>query len=474
MSRLSWTPEDEKAAYPLLAEPSSPVLSSRRRRLPTRLLERATLLVLVGAVVYLSRERREALSSPSRKQRTDERCDAYALPGVLRISLDPSERHLNAWEPSLSTCRPVDYLSMMLERGPRRKELDFLRNRTVVLFGDSVDRGFTEHLCRWANEREELIDEEHPLSPPLPAGREYPPEGYRSLHSRFPPGQPDRFWPGVPFGRPHICHIRKYNFRVVQVFQFGVDEEDEWLTQQNHFVPPGGFEERFDQILLPLLDNIAQERSEKEGSPASPIPDLVSFTSTFWTPFRHVRLLGHSTNAADWERELGTWAPPTREWQNWFERRWTKAVRHIGRAWSGEEKPPKLVFRELQQILARDDIPSNHVQLAIDVGRRVVDLLREESAAARSSESWAAWQGEEAELGATWVGQERDEVGTSRLDERLEVLEWGKRFMAQQAKFTDNGPAGVHPHPLPGSYLFWNMLLDRLHRSVHANADEEM
>ncbi|GAA5917729.1 hypothetical protein JCM6882_009364 [Rhodosporidiobolus microsporus] len=420
---MSWTPEEEKARYPLLDEPSSPT------------------------------------------------CDAYAQPGVLRVSLDPSEQHLNAWEPALSTCRPIDYLSSLLASGPRRPELDFLRNRTVVLFGDSVDRGFTQHLCRWAKEREELIDEEHPLAPPLPAGREYPPDSYRSHHSRLPAGEPELFWPGVPFGRPHICHIRKYDLRVVQVFQFGVDEEDEWLTKMNHFYPPGGFEQRFDQILLPLLDNLARQRSEKEGRAVSSIPDLVSFTSTFWTPFRHVRLLSNSSTAADWERKLETWAPPRREWQNWFERRWTEAVRHVGAAWGQEGKRPKLVFRELQQILARDDIPSNHIQLAIDVGRRVVDLLRAESAAARSSEGWAEWQAAKGELGPTWVGNGREEAERLALDERMEVLEWGRRFMGQQVKFTDDGPAGVHPHAMPGSWLFWNMLLDRLQRHVAA---EEM
>ncbi|GAA6038793.1 hypothetical protein JCM8097_002893 [Rhodosporidiobolus ruineniae] len=367
----------------------------------------------------------------------------YSLPGVLRVSLDPSTRHLNAWEPSLSPCRPTDFLTPLFSAGPRSPSLEFLQNKTVVLFGDSVDRGFVQHLCVWAREREETVDEESPLKPPYPEGREYPPDGYRTHLSRLPAGESDLFWPAVPFGQPHICHLRKYNFRVVSVFQFGVDDEDEWLTKMNHFYPPGGLEDRFDQILLPLLENIAHERSEKEGRPVSPIPDLLSFTSTFWTPFRHVRTLHNSTTAAEWEKKLGTWAPPTSDFQHWFERRWAQAVRHIGDAWAGRGKKPKLVFRELQQILARDDIPSNHVELALSSGRRAVDLLRSESSAARAGlAEWEAWKGFEAELGEAWEQSGREAAKERDLGRRVEVLEWGRRFMGQQVKFTDDGPAG--------------------------------
>lgn len=38
-----------------------------------------------------------------------------------------------------STCQPVDYTSMILERTDSQ-ELDFVRDRIIVLFGDSIDR----------------------------------------------------------------------------------------------------------------------------------------------------------------------------------------------------------------------------------------------------------------------------------------------------------------------------------------------
>ncbi|GAA6008344.1 hypothetical protein JCM10207_000092 [Rhodosporidiobolus poonsookiae] len=403
MTSLAWTPEEEKAVFPLLGGGGE--------------------------------------TKPAR------------APGVLRVSLNQSERHLNRWEPALSSCQPIDYLSILLAKGPRREELDFLRDKTVVLFDDSVGRGFTEHLCMWAGEREELIDEDHPLAPPYPEGREYPPDGYVSLH-----GYKD-FWPGVPFGRPHICTIRKYNFRVVQIFGFGLQEEDEWMSKMNHFYPPGGYEDRFDQILLPLLDNLAARRTLEEGRPVSPVPDLVTLTSSFWTTLRAAHsldsLVNPNSTAQEWEKKLGNWAPPTREWGEWFARRWSEAVRHVGSKWKDAERKPRLVFRELMMVLARDDIPSSRLAAEIDIGRRVIELLKEESVAAQSAAGWEEWrERERSEFGAGWTAAEaREEVLDAAVGERLEVLEWGRRFMGQQVKHTDDGAAGVHPHPLPGSWL---------------------
>ncbi|GAA5865566.1 hypothetical protein JCM8547_007651 [Rhodosporidiobolus lusitaniae] len=446
----------------------------KRRRLNGRTLERVLLVVLGGVVLWAVGRRMGTAAGGKGGGKVEtavkaQRCDPYSLPGHLQVSLNPSERHLNRWIPALSTCKATDYLSMLLDKGPWKSELEWLRGRTVVLFGDSVDRGFAQHLCMWAHEREELIDEEHPLAPPYPPGREYPPPGYRWDGTTTRPGQDDLFWPGVPFGRPHVCTIRKYDFTVVQVFQFGVDDEDEWLTQRRHFYPPGGFEERFDQILLPLLENLATRKSNQTGRAVSPVPDLVSFSSTFWTPFRHVRLL-QSRAETEWEKKLDTWAPPRTEFVSWFTRRWTEAVRHVGVAWpaggEGEKKRPKLVFRELQQIFARDDIPSNHVEVAIQVGRRVVDVLREEGEASLTEEVRGDWKAGEGELGKDWVAGEKERAREMGLGRRLEVLDWGRKFEGQQVKYTDDGAAGVHPHPLPGSWLFWNMLLDILHRHV--------
>jgi hypothetical protein len=94
---------------------------------------------------------------------------------------------------------------------------------------------------------------------------------------------------------------------------------------------------------------------------------------------------------------------------------------------SNFETDERIHIGELQQILSRSDIPSNHVQLAIDVGRGVVDTLREESVAAKGSDvEWEAFRAQD--RGEAWVEGERENARVSGLGE-VEVLEWGRRFM---------------------------------------------
>jgi hypothetical protein len=105
---------------------------------------------------------------------------------------------------------------------------------------------------------------------------------------------------------------------------------------------------------------------------------------------------------------------------------------------SNFETDERIHTGELQQILSRSDIPSNHVQLAIDVGRGVVDNLREESVAAKGSdEEWEAFRAEG--RGEVWVEGERKNARESGLGE-VEVLEWGRRFMGMFPLFPSAFP----------------------------------
>lgn len=109
--------------------------------------------------------------------------------------------HMNRWEPLDvdSPCRPIDYTSMIRGRSSSHV-VDFAINRTIVLFGDSIDRecvnclsshrirtthcehllmdcvtastSHNDHLCQFFNGRYEMIDADHPWSPPYPVGEE--------------------------------------------------------------------------------------------------------------------------------------------------------------------------------------------------------------------------------------------------------------------------------------------------------------
>lgn len=61
-------------------------------------------------------------------------------------------------------------------------DLEFMRNKTVVLLGDSVDRNNLVQFCALLGEegRLEKVMQESEISPSLPMGRERP-DTYRSL-----------------------------------------------------------------------------------------------------------------------------------------------------------------------------------------------------------------------------------------------------------------------------------------------------
>ncbi|GAA5968041.1 hypothetical protein JCM8115_000012 [Rhodotorula mucilaginosa] len=275
----------------------------RRGALAAARPSRRALVVLALAVVLLSlfplrhQSLNALLSATSESSaRSNVECDPYAKRGVLRIDLDDWSG--NRWEPALATdCQPRDYLSQIYRDGRNLSNepgLDFLRDRVILLFGDSVDRGFLEHFCRiFALGRFEHIGPGHELDPPLPLGREHAPPGYRSDRG-------DKDWVGNPMGRPSLCYLPSYNTYLLNVFQFGLHPEDETVIHFTHFLPPGGFEDRFDTFVVPILERLAQSRTkartlaEQEAGSASPprvlsplrrpistAPDLITLAATF-------------------------------------------------------------------------------------------------------------------------------------------------------------------------------------------------
>lgn len=105
---------------------------------------------------------------------------------MLNISLeDPPS---NRWIPfnAPPSCHPVDYVTAIRAvqdnqgTAEQNELLDFARNRTVVLLGDSVDRDHNEHSCQFMGGKHEMISDKHELSPPYPAGEEIPPEDCES------------------------------------------------------------------------------------------------------------------------------------------------------------------------------------------------------------------------------------------------------------------------------------------------------
>ncbi|BGP51739.1 hypothetical protein JCM10450v2_007689 [Rhodotorula kratochvilovae] len=441
-----------------------------------RLLERVAIAVLALLVVLLAVEPRSPSTVVEAGKKLvglaeEEECDPYDLPGVLRF--DYENHTANFWEPALSSCKARDYMNPLAFNDDEVPELEFMRGRVVMYFGDSVDRFALQHFCNFLGGQAESITRGHPLMPPLPKGREHAPDGYRSYRNTTD-------WPASEMGVPHLCRVQKYDFHLLNVFQFGLFPEDESVMKQHHFLPPGDYEGRFDTFVVPLLEKYAANRTAERNAriaanpldpsldisyPISAAPDLFVTTPTFWNIMRYPQ--EYPLPSGEWAKKLLLWTPPTRERQDWWEGRVQQAVTHVAKAWGGAKGNTKIIWRRLHMVYRSEKWPVTKLLTQDAVAAKVVELLKQESAAAESRAGWARWTQEVVPtLGPTWfTNRTREEVQEMGLAARVKILEWGKVFNGQQ--FHGSGD-GVHPDPLPGSWVYHNMWIDVLRRHVES------
>ena len=157
------------------------------------------------------------------------------------------------WRPYDPTCAPPPFLATLrkalrtksdsdqdptilsfplprLSSTPSKLPLPWLRGKTVLLFGDHVERDHNEDFCRFAGGQFGTIGRDHPLSPP-----------------RFVNGIDEKL-SGANVenhnaSRPAVCYIPEYDFALVSVFHYGlanrVEIERETLLDDPNFYPPG-------------------------------------------------------------------------------------------------------------------------------------------------------------------------------------------------------------------------------------------
>ncbi|BGP14017.1 hypothetical protein JCM10213v2_001955 [Rhodosporidiobolus nylandii] len=379
-------------------------------------------------------------------------CNPYDQYGVLNVNTSvPSE---NMWQPIAAPedCQPVDFVSLLRSAqvdGAVVPDLDFVRNRTIVIFGDSVDRDHNEHFCEFVAGRYEMIGNEHELSPPYPEGQDLPPEGYRNYFTG------ERKWPNYQQSRPFVCHLDKLNFRVLNVFHYGFRGETEFIVGHPHFYPPATVEDRFDHIVVPLVASL----SAKYGT--STVPDILSIAPGFWGLLRQSvedqRLAqaavdeGRKTEQEALE-EYNVWRTMSLETRRWNEKRITEILRHLAKGWRGAKdgrgrRRPLILWRALHFIRETNKIPYNRL-IALDrIGRSVVDRLVDEGKAAEEgAKSWRTWT---KSVGAGYLGfaQQQDEALEGGLGSRLKVDEWGSLMLVRSALFFSYFSGG----------LFWQL-----------------
>ncbi|KAL8278425.1 hypothetical protein RQP46_009115 [Phenoliferia psychrophenolica] len=433
----------------------------------------ASMLLVAGATIgWLARPGESEIAPrlsggrgrPTSKLPLDgQKCNPYEQHGVLLVNT--SVPALNIWQPigAPESCQPIDFASQLLDVQSGSEEphpdLDSLRNRTLLIFGDSVDRDHNEHFCGLVGGYLEFIDSKHEFSPPYPAGEEVPHEGYQNFVSGNNTEWPDNFQ-----SRPFICHLYHLELRVVNVFHYGFRAKTDWIMSHPHYYPPATMEDRFDQIVIPLLQNIADKYK------ISPVPDVVSVAPGFWGILRLSMeeqfnrdmgiISGNMTIPAAFE-QFSTWNNMKAEQREWMEGRIETVIRKIGKAWSDTAAtPPRILWRSLHHTREQDSIPFTRAQTLDQIGRSVVErLVAEGEAAAAGALQWKAWlKRTSSRVGRKWSGAPEAEIISEDLSDRLRIDEWGALMLGQEKHFGDN----IHPLPLPGSWLWSNMAMYQL------------
>ncbi len=413
------------------------------------------------------------------------RCDPYDQRGVLLVNATSYPD--NRWKPfrTEAACQPTNWMNL-LHSYPQHPELDFIRGRTILLMGDSVDRDHNEHFCGFVEGEFRFIDWDHPASPPPPPG--------------IKPGG------GNTQSRPYECYIARYDFRIVSVFHFGfrpAHQEGEWLLNSPHFYEPSTPEDRFDLVARPLVAALAGQA----------VPDLFSFTSGFWDLMRQVfaddrelKLLADAGGATDADAlRLDAWAELTEEKHDWFARHFERFVRKVVDTWPGDK--PRFLWRGLHRPKPFRNAPVHRVQAVDNLGRAVVERLIRDDRAARAelaaldeletsthhgfgvggariarlgdARSWFEKRRQPAEetVGGVEAAEaargrgakehrrarlEEKVLGRVPLGERMAINPWGSLIAGQERHFRDD----VHPNGFPSSWLYGNTLLHQLKLAV--------
>lgn len=206
-------------------------------------------------------------------------CNPFLQPGYISHSPFP------LWKTFDPSCPPSTVLPDMLATLPKAKQdaatplrslsvssqrqvqlMQGLRNKTVVLVGDAVDRTMIMDLCEMVGEQPVAVDSSHPWGAAL-----------KQLT-----------FPGKNMADALLadyCYVPQYSTIFTSFYHYGADTNELWRYQQGYY-PPGNFEKRVSDLLKPYLESMAS-RSASTNFPNLPRalssrPDLVVFSSSLW------------------------------------------------------------------------------------------------------------------------------------------------------------------------------------------------
>lgn len=409
-----------------------------------------------------------SLRRPKSNDDSDEwRCNPFETNG--RLNVDQQDPTKTRWVPFDSRCqssnlmkalyRPPGDTSPLIpdqDKSPHgtREYLSWFKNRTVVLHGDSIDRFHLKDFCEFVGGKLELIGTDHQASP----GMWKKPGGDRERRD-WEKNWSERPREGQELTNPWICDVEEYGTTLINVFTWGLEGAEEFFKTERWYYPPATWNDRMDHITLPLLPRLAKylDRPQIEN------PDLVILNSGYWDLRKYTEedfvAAGFPNRPYPEDSPIPYNALSSEREQNW-EKEARKAIKHAAKSFRGKEgktkNGPTLLWRSLHHPPRHNYAPFPRVFQLDSLSRKVVSDLRLSQSPSTSTPSSFT---PSAPLSQLDEYPDREDLG---LDHRLRIDESGRLMLGQEHLFRDL----LHPLPVPGSWIWADIMLYELKRAV--------
>lgn len=182
-------------------------------------------------------------------------CDPHDLPGVLHIAnnIDSIPGALETvWQPiDPTSCPAQSYIQRIASLSSSSNSStsspipSSLYNRTILLIGDSIDRANAQYTCH-------LLSGNYSIT--------HPGDVYWAQDDITSDPNSEGWKPNSYSDRsfPTICHVESIDLVIMNVFHFGLDQE-EYFTWKDQYGPPYTTEERIDQIARNLVERVGRK-----------------------------------------------------------------------------------------------------------------------------------------------------------------------------------------------------------------------